>query len=74
MSIQPAVNLILFLTLPAIFSATSHDTSKQKRGFNVFRVLMPMLLFGDVILAATPNIVLVTIGESNLSGIVQIGG
>lgn len=62
MSIQPAVNLILFLTLPAILSATSHSTSEQKRGFNVFRVLMLMLLFGDAILAAAPNIVLVTIG------------
>jgi hypothetical protein len=73
MTIQPAVNLILFLTLPAILSATSHGASEQKRGFRVFRVLLLMLLFGDTILAAAPNIVLVTIGESNPSGIVQNG-
>ncbi len=63
MSIQPAVNLVLFLILPAILSATSPDTSEQKRGFNFFHVLILMLLLGDAILATAPNIVIVTIGE-----------
>ena len=74
MAIQPAVSLFLFLTLPAILDTTSRDTNEQKRGFTLFRVLMVMLFFGDAILAAAPNIVLVTIGKSSLSGIMQIGG
>jgi len=62
MTIQPAVNLALFLTLPAMLSATTRNTNEQKRGFDLFRVLLLMLVFGDAILAAAPSIVIVTIG------------
>jgi hypothetical protein len=71
MTIQPAVNLALFLTLPAMLSATTRDTNEQKRGFDLFRVLLLMLVFGDAILAAAPNIAIVTIGNSNLSATVH---
>jgi hypothetical protein len=47
-----------------MLSTTNRYTSEQKRGFDLFSVLILMLLFGDAVLVAAPNIVVVIIGNS----------